>query len=180
MTPEAQNIEWKSSWRDEYLAWICGFANAQGGVSAADRRVRVGGVIETGTTRESPDTTQNGDAAAGGTAGRAMQGTTRKTTRRQPENNQKTVRKPPENRTASQKLADRIVFFLRQNPSASRRQIAESLGTAEGSVRHQIEKLKRSGTIRRVRPDKGGHWEVLDDTVAEPVAGSDHSPAGSP
>ena len=28
---EKQNIEWKKSWRDEYLAWICGFANAQGG-----------------------------------------------------------------------------------------------------------------------------------------------------
>lgn len=29
--PENQNIEWKESWRDEYLKWICGFANAQGG-----------------------------------------------------------------------------------------------------------------------------------------------------
>ncbi len=29
--PEHQNIEWKESWRDEYLKWICGFANAQGG-----------------------------------------------------------------------------------------------------------------------------------------------------
>ncbi len=29
---EHQNIEWKESWRDEYLKWICGFANAQGGV----------------------------------------------------------------------------------------------------------------------------------------------------
>lgn len=28
---EKQNIEWKESWRDEYLRWICGFANAQGG-----------------------------------------------------------------------------------------------------------------------------------------------------
>lgn len=28
---ESQNIEWKESWRDEYLKWICGFANAQGG-----------------------------------------------------------------------------------------------------------------------------------------------------
>lgn len=28
---ENQNIEWKESWRDEYLEWICGFANAQGG-----------------------------------------------------------------------------------------------------------------------------------------------------
>ena len=32
MTPESQNIEWKRSWRDEHLKWICGFANAQGGV----------------------------------------------------------------------------------------------------------------------------------------------------
>lgn len=29
--PEHQNEEWKESWRDEYLKWICGFANAQGG-----------------------------------------------------------------------------------------------------------------------------------------------------
>ena len=29
---ESQHIEWKTSWRDDYLKWICGFANAQGGV----------------------------------------------------------------------------------------------------------------------------------------------------
>ena len=29
--PESQNIEYKQSWRDEYLKWICGFANATGG-----------------------------------------------------------------------------------------------------------------------------------------------------
>lgn len=29
--PESQNIEYKSIWKDEYLKWICGFANAQGG-----------------------------------------------------------------------------------------------------------------------------------------------------
>ena len=28
---ESQNVEWKESWRDEYLKWICGFANAKGG-----------------------------------------------------------------------------------------------------------------------------------------------------
>lgn len=28
---ETQNIEYKSTWRDEYLKWICGFANANGG-----------------------------------------------------------------------------------------------------------------------------------------------------
>lgn len=29
--PENQNIEYKESWRDEFLKTICGFANSQGG-----------------------------------------------------------------------------------------------------------------------------------------------------
>ena len=29
--PEQQEIEWKESWRDEYLKWLCGYANAHGG-----------------------------------------------------------------------------------------------------------------------------------------------------
>lgn len=29
---ESQNVEYKESWRDEYLKWLCGFANAQGGM----------------------------------------------------------------------------------------------------------------------------------------------------
>ncbi len=28
---ENQNVEYKEAWRDEYIRWICGFANAQGG-----------------------------------------------------------------------------------------------------------------------------------------------------
>lgn len=29
---EDQNIEYKQTWKDEYLKWICGFANASGGI----------------------------------------------------------------------------------------------------------------------------------------------------
>ena len=28
---EKQNIEWKETWKEDYLKWICGFANTQGG-----------------------------------------------------------------------------------------------------------------------------------------------------
>jgi len=28
---ESQNIEWKQNWHDDYLKWVCGFANAFGG-----------------------------------------------------------------------------------------------------------------------------------------------------
>lgn len=30
--PESQNIEYKSTWHDDWLKWICGFANSNGGV----------------------------------------------------------------------------------------------------------------------------------------------------
>lgn len=42
---ESQNIEYKESWRDEYLKWICGFANAQGGriyIGINDRQQVIG------------------------------------------------------------------------------------------------------------------------------------------
>jgi ATP-dependent DNA helicase RecG len=34
---EHQRVEWKESWRDEYLKWLCGFANADGGVLVIGR-----------------------------------------------------------------------------------------------------------------------------------------------
>lgn len=37
---EHQNIEWKESWHDEYLRWICGFANAEGGTLVIGRNNR--------------------------------------------------------------------------------------------------------------------------------------------
>lgn len=46
---ENQNIEWKSNWRDEYLTWVCGFANAQGGkiYLGCDNNGRVIGIANT-------------------------------------------------------------------------------------------------------------------------------------
>ena len=46
MNKEDQNIEYKQSWHDEYLKWIFGFANAQGGLSsplAEQKRMRKAG-----------------------------------------------------------------------------------------------------------------------------------------
>jgi ATP-dependent DNA helicase RecG len=47
---EHQNVEWKESWRDEYLRWICGFANAEGGVLVIGRNDKgaVVGVADAG------------------------------------------------------------------------------------------------------------------------------------
>jgi len=110
------------------------------------------------------------DAVARGiVAPRTTERTTAKATpvaesaRKLPVDNQKTARKQPEGRNPSRGLADRILAFLRDNPSASRREIAEELaGTTEGSIRYQLDKLKESNRLRRVGPDRGGRWMVLD------------------
>jgi ATP-dependent DNA helicase RecG len=41
----SQITEWKESWRDEYLKWVCSFANAEGGtlvIGRNDKGVAVG------------------------------------------------------------------------------------------------------------------------------------------
>ncbi len=45
---ESHRLEWKESWRDEYLRWICRFANAEGGklVIGIDDRGTVRGVAD--------------------------------------------------------------------------------------------------------------------------------------
>ncbi len=102
------------------------------------------------------------------------QKTTRETTRRsgsarkQPENSQKTARKQPEKEDdSSQKLADRILALLRQNPSASRHAIATTLGIPGSTVRYRLDKLREAGKIERIGPDKGGHWKVLDGSASD-------------
>ena len=120
---------------------------------------------------------QAADSSARGIAARDP---TQKTTRKdgeQPENHQKTTRKQPEKVEDCQKttrkppetapLPDRILAFIRQKPSASRREIAATLGTTESIVRYRLDKLRAAGMIERLGPDKGGHWKVLDDSDAE-------------
>ncbi|MYE95171.1 MAG: winged helix-turn-helix transcriptional regulator [Gemmatimonadetes bacterium] len=97
---------------------------------------------------------------AGGTIGKTVRSFGSSDQR--PETTQKTSRKHPEETDTSKSLADRIVAFLRANPSASRRELVEGLeGATEGSVKYQLGKLKRLGKLRRVGPDRGGRWVVV-------------------
>lgn len=40
MQTDSSNIEFKESWRYEYLKWICGFVNAQCGVQNAKKQIQ--------------------------------------------------------------------------------------------------------------------------------------------
>ena len=60
------------------------------------------------------------------------------------------------------KKEDEIVAILADNPSATRQQLAKATGLTVRGVEWNLKGLKDSGRIRRVGPDKGGHWEVVE------------------
>jgi len=58
--------------------------------------------------------------------------------------------------------AQKILHVLANYPAASRLRIAEELGDiTENGVKYQLAKMKREGIIRRIGPDRGGHWEIM-------------------
>lgn len=61
-----------------------------------------------------------------------------------------------------QKTTQKILHLMEENPSISIEEMASSCSLTRDGVNWQIRKLKESGKIRRVGPDKGGHWEVCE------------------
>lgn len=58
--------------------------------------------------------------------------------------------------------ADRIVALIKENPRHSAKSLAQAIGISAKGIEKQLAKLKAQGVIRRIGPDKGGIWEVVD------------------
>ena len=56
-----------------------------------------------------------------------------------------------------------IVRIMINNPSVTTKEIAETIAIAQRNIQNHIRKLKDAGVIRRVGPDKGGHWEIIKE-----------------
>ena len=63
---------------------------------------------------------------------------------------------------ASVKMSEKIVVALRENGALTISEIAQRLGVTTRTIERNLKKLQEQGRLRRVGPDKGGHWEVLD------------------
>ena len=65
---------------------------------------------------------------------------------------------------AERELISVIRSFVKEHGYAPTvREIAELMGDiTQDGVKYHLEKLKATGKLRRVGPDKGGHWEVVN------------------
>jgi predicted HTH transcriptional regulator len=62
---------------------------------------------------------------------------------------------------SAQKTTQKLLDLISQDPSVTRKTLAEALGITADGVKYHLRKLQEEGRLRRVGPDKGGHWEVL-------------------
>ena len=63
---------------------------------------------------------------------------------------------------SSLKSSQKILELISASPNITISEIADRLGMTTRGVDKNIKRLKEQGIIRRVGPDKGGHWEVIE------------------
>lgn len=75
---------------------------------------------------------------------------------------EKVVEKGVEKGVESLPVAERkIMEMIETNPVISKKQMVETGNLSKKTIEYNLEKLKRKGLVKRVGPDKGGHWEVV-------------------
>jgi ATP-dependent DNA helicase RecG len=63
----------------------------------------------------------------------------------------------------TQKTTQKILSILKENPSASRKEIAVILGDiTEDGVKYQLNKMKKEKILERIGPAKGGYWKIIE------------------
>ena len=60
-----------------------------------------------------------------------------------------------------QKTSDRLISLLKDHPRLTQDGMAKAIGISRQAIQKHLRNLKASGRLRRVGPDKGGHWEVI-------------------
>ncbi len=67
-----------------------------------------------------------------------------------------------ENQDTTQKTSQKIVELIQNNNEISTQEMANIIGIDRRNIARQIKNLQAKGIIRRVGPDKGGHWETVN------------------
>ena len=60
-----------------------------------------------------------------------------------------------------EKSRGQIIPIMRESPSITQTELSEYLQISVKAVEKQLKNLREEGIIRRVGPDKGGYWEVI-------------------
>jgi len=62
----------------------------------------------------------------------------------------------------SEKTSEKILLALRQDGYLTIAELASRIGVRDRTIERNIKRLQEQNRLRRVGPDKGGHWEVIE------------------
>ncbi len=68
---------------------------------------------------------------------------------------------------ASEKSSEKIIAAIIHNPFVTIAELSEMSEVTTRSVERNLATLQKSERIRRIGPDKGGHWEVIKNGGAQ-------------
>ena len=54
-----------------------------------------------------------------------------------------------------------IIKEIRNNPNITLSEIAEKIGVSRRWIATNIKHLQDTGVVKRIGPNKGGHWEII-------------------
>lgn len=60
-----------------------------------------------------------------------------------------------------EKTREKIVRLVQINNTITTKELAEIIGVSEKGIEFHISRLKSENILKRVGPDKGGHWEII-------------------
>ncbi|NOR78317.1 MAG: HTH domain-containing protein [Methanophagales archaeon] len=64
----------------------------------------------------------------------------------------------------SEKMSENILWLIKDNPKISAKELAYIVNRSSRTIERAIAKLKEECRIKRIGPDKGGHWDVMECT----------------
>ena len=142
---ECQNIEYKSSWQD---VWGRGYKKIREGFEGAGLPMpkieNVDGGVKVTFQRRNANSLQIGE--------QTTQKTTEKVTNG---SDQKVARKLPE-------IASVIMESIVGNNSVTIAELEMFTRLGHTTIKKVIREMQKENIIRRVGPDKGGHWEIIN------------------
>lgn len=62
----------------------------------------------------------------------------------------------------TQKTTQKMLELIAANPGISRIELAAEIGITADGIKYQLDKMKKDGVVKRVGPDKGGYWEIVE------------------
>ena len=61
-----------------------------------------------------------------------------------------------------EKTVEKILNLIKENPKVTQMELSAKTGLTRRGIEWNLKQLKQVGKLKRIGPDKGGSWEIVD------------------